>query len=332
MSEMVDILRSKAKANKKKIVLPEATDQRVLEAAHKILAEGSADIILVGSKDAIRTDAKKHNYNLSKAEFADPADVALMQKLADHYYERRKHKGATPEKSLRIMQEQPVYAGAALVGIGMADGMVGGCITETAKVIKSAIYCVGMAKEITLASAYFMMVSPLKHLGDDGVLFFADSGLNPNPNSEQLADIAKSTADSYKSIMGKEARVAMLSFSTKGSAEHPDVDKVRAALNTAKLKYPELKIDGELQLDAAVVPEVAKRKCPDSEVAGKANVLVFPDLDAGNIGYKLVQRFGNALAFGPILQGLAKPINDLSRGATADDIVNVAYITSLMVK
>jgi len=332
MQEVIDTLRSKAQAKKRRIVLPETTDQRVLEAAHKLIIEDSVAVILIGNKEQILAEAKKTNYNLEKAEFIDPLTYAGMQKLANHYYERRKHKGATLDKSLRIMQEQPVYTGAALVGVGLADGMVAGCITETAKVIKSAIYCVGMAPGITLASAYFMMVSPLKELGENGVVFFADSGLNPNPNSEQLADIAKSTADSFASIVGKEPKVAMLSFSTKGSAEHPDVDKVRSAYNIAKIKYPELKIDGELQLDAAIVPDVAKRKCPDSTVAGYANVLIFPDLDSGNIGYKLVQRFGNAAAFGPILQGLAKPINDLSRGASADDIVNVAYITALMVK
>lgn len=332
MQEVINNLRNRAKAKKRKIVLPETTDVRVLEAAHKILAEESAEIILIGNQEQLIQTGKKHKFNLAKAEFIDQNNEQIMQKLSDHYYERRKHKGATPEKSLRIMQEQPIYTGAALVGVGVADGMVAGCITETAKVIKSAIYCVGMEPEITLASAYFMMVSPLKTLGDNGIVFFADSGLNPNPNSEQLADIAKSTADSFTRIVGKEPLVAMLSFSTKGSAEHPDVDKVRSAYNIAKLKYPELKIDGELQVDAAIIPGIAQRKCPESAIGGRANVLIFPDLDAGNIGYKLVQRFGQAYAFGPILQGLAKPVNDLSRGATADDIVNVAYITALMVK
>lgn len=330
METVVNQLKAKAKSKQKRIVLPETTDLRVLEAAHRILQEESAGIILIGNKEQILKEAKIKHLDLTKAEFVDPLNYEKINQLAEHYYERRKHKGATPDKSLRIMQEQPIYTGAALVGVGLADGMVGGCITETAKIIKAALYCVGMTPGITLASAYFMMISPNKNLGSNGVVFFADSGLNPNPNSEQLADIAKSTADSFRMIMGEEPKVAMLSFSTKGSAEHPDVDKVKSAFNIAKLKYPDLKIDGELQVDAALVPDVAKRKCPDSALGGQANVLIFPDLDAGNIGYKLVQRFGNAYAFGPILQGLAKPINDLSRGASADDIVNVVYITSLM--
>lgn len=332
MQEVLDLLKNGAKKHKRKIVLPETTDERVLQAAHTILAEEIADIILVGDTDTIKKQAAALKLNLDKAEIVDPLKSSCIQKLADHYYERRKHKDATPEKSIRIMQEQTIYTGAALVGAGLADGMVAGCITETAKVIKSAIYCVGLEKGISLVSSYFMMVVPNKKLGENGVLFFADCGVNPNPSSEQLADIAKCTADNFKLIIGKEPKLGMLSFSTKGSAAHPDVDKVTSALSLAKLKYPDLKIDGEFQVDAAVVPSVGERKAPGSEIAGKANILIFPDLDAGNIGYKLVQRFANAFAFGPILQGLAKPVNDLSRGATAEDIVNVVQITAMSVR
>jgi phosphate acetyltransferase len=214
----------------------------------------------------------------------------------------------------------------------MADGMVCGCITETAKVIKSALFCIGMKPGISLVSSYFMMVHPDKSFGDNGVMFYSDCGVNPNPNAEQLADIAKCTADSLQQVMGTNARIAMLSFSTKGSAKHPDVDKVVQALAIAKQKYPELAIDGELQLDAALVPAIGQRKAPGSKIAGYANVLIFPDLDAGNIGYKLTERLGKAMAFGPILQGLAKPVNDLSRGASAEDIVNVVAITELQME
>lgn len=333
MHEILNLIKKSASAKKRKIVLPESEDPRILAAVDIILANEVVDIILIGKKEEILKNSEAQGLkNLAKAEIFDPANYAGIQKLADHYYERRKLKGATPEKSLRIMQEEYLYTGAALVGIGLADGMVAGAVNATGRVIKAAIYCVGTQDECPLVSSFFMMVVKNKDLGERGVIFFADSAVNPSPSSEQLATIAKSTADSFKQIMNKEARVAMLSFSTKGSAEHPDIDKITSAVTMAKLKYPELKIDGEMQVDAALIPEIGLRKAPDSEIAGNANILIFPDLNSGNIGYKLVERLGNALAFGPILQGLRKPVNDLSRGCSIDDIVKVIEITALLVK
>ncbi len=333
MQEILDLIKKGATAKKRKIVLPETSDLRTLQAAEIVLTSGIVDLILIGNKEEIlKNGAAQGLKNLDKAEIIDPLNYAGIDKLAEHYYERRKHKGATLEKSLRIMQEEILYTGAALVGVGLADGMVAGAINATGKVIKAAIYCVGTQPDCPLVSSFFMMVVNNKAMGERGVIFFADSAVNPSPSFEQLANIAKSTADSFSQIMKKEPRVAMLSFSTKGSAEHPDVDKVTSAVTMAKLKYPDLKVDGELQVDAALIPEIGSRKAPESEIAGRANILIFPDLNSGNIGYKLVERLGNAMAFGPILQGLNKPVNDLSRGCSVDDIVRVIEITALLVK
>jgi phosphate acetyltransferase len=331
MEDVLGFLKNKAKAKYRKVVLPESTDERVLKAAHICIQEKLAQITLVGNKEKLTAVAQQHGYDLSGATFFDPL-LENIEPLAQVYYNRRKHKGATLEEARALMKSDAVFAGAALVGAGVVDGMVCGCVTETAKVIKAALFCIGMKKGISLVSSYFMMVLPDATFGENGVLFYADCGVNPNPNAEQLADIAKCTADSLQQIIGKQARIGMLSFSTKGSAKHPDVDKVIQATAIAKQKYPELLIDGELQLDAAVIPAIGKRKAPGSTVAGNANVLIFPDLDAGNIGYKLTERFAKAYAFGPILQGLDKPVNDLSRGASAEDIVNVVAITELQME
>lgn len=325
-------LKAKAKAKYKKVVLPESYDERVIKAAHTVLQEKIAQIYLIGKPKELQDLAAKAGCDISQATIIDPQAYAKTEVLATLYYERRKHKGATIEEAQKLMTTDPVFIGAALVGIGEVDGMVCGCITETAKVIKSALFCIGMKPGISLVSSYFMMVHPNPQFGDNGVMFYGDCGVNPNPNAEQLADIAKCTADSLKQVMGTEARIAMLSFSTKGSAAHADVDKVVKATELVRTKYPELAVDGELQLDAAVVPAIGQRKAKGSKIAGYANVLIFPDLDAGNIGYKLTERMGGALAFGPILQGLAKPVNDLSRGASAEDIVNVIAITELQME
>ncbi|MDR1453240.1 MAG: phosphate acetyltransferase [Candidatus Margulisbacteria bacterium] len=329
MSAILAELKKKAQAKYKKVVLPESYDERVLQAAAIVLKEKIARVILLGQPAKIKELADKAGAEISAAEIIDPENYARSAELASLYYERRKHKGATLEEAQKLMTTDPVFAGAGLVGIGAADCLVCGCVTATARVIKSALFCIGMRKGIALVSSYFMMVAPDKSFGEDGVLFFADCAVNPNPDAAQLADIAKCTADSLRQIIGANARIALLSFSTKGSAAHPDVEKVTNALKIAKEKYPELDIDGELQLDAALLPAVGQLKAPGSAIAGQANTLIFPDLDAGNIGYKLVQRFGKAEAVGPILQGLARPVNDLSRGCSAQDIVNTVIITEL---
>lgn len=321
MSEILANLKKQAQKKYKKLVLPESYDERVQKAAEIIIREKIAQVILLGDPAKLS--------QIKGAEIIEPKNYTRTTELANLYYERRKHKGATLEEAQKLMTEDAAFIGAGLVGIGAADCMVCGCLTATAKVIKSGLFCIGMQKGISLVSSYFMMVSPDKSFGENGVLFFADCAVNPNPDAAQLADIAKCTADSMKQLLNVAARIALLSFSTKGSAEHPDVEKVTSALKIIKEKYPELAVDGELQLDAALVPSVGQLKSPGSLIAGKANTLIFPDLDAGNIGYKLTQRFGRAEAIGPILQGLAKPVNDLSRGCSVEDIVNTAIITAV---
>jgi len=330
MTFVKDLEQKIKKGPKKKIVLPESLDERIIKAAAEITAQDLAEIVFVGDQKKISKEADKLKADISKVEIFDPAAAEDIGTMADYYFERRKHKPQmTREKALRIVQEQPVYTGAALVGLDKADGMVAGCINATTKLIKAGIFCVGLEEGVQLVSSYFIMIQPDSSFGEEGLYFFADCGVNPSPSAEQLADIAKCTADNFKKFIGKDARIALLSFSTKGSAEHDDVSKITSALSLAKVKYPDLMIDGELQLDTAIVPAIAARKAPDSKIAGKANVLIFPDLNSGNICYKAVQYLGKAEAYGPILQGLAKPINDLSRGADVEDIINVIKITAL---
>jgi phosphate acetyltransferase len=323
----VDFLQSikqKAKACKKTIVLPESLERRTLEAAQIILQEELANIILVGNEAAILEKAE--GLNISGANIVDPEHYDRMNDFVDTLVELRKSKGLTREQAEKLLKD-PLYFGVMMVKKGIADGMVAGAVNSTANVLRPSLQILKTAPNTKLVSSFFVMVVPDCDFGSNGIFVFSDAGLVPNPNAEELAAIAISSAKSFKALVGEEPVVGMLSFSTKGSANHPDVDKVIEATKIAKKLAPDLKVDGELQLDAAIVPSVGASKAPGSEVAGKANVLIFPDLDAGNIGYKLTQRLAKAEAYGPITQGIAKPVNDLSRGCSAEDIVGVVAIT-----
>ena len=321
----INTIKERAKKNKKTIVLPEYMDKRVLEAAKKADEEGIADIIIIGHKDDIDKSGVKIDYD--KIQLIDPDTCEYTEELINKLYELRKEKGMTLEEAKRLLLEDYMYFACMLVKTGRADGVVSGACHSSANTLRPALQIIKTKKDVKLVSAFFLMIVPDCEYGANGTFIFADAGLEQNPDSEKLAAIAASSAESFKLLVEKEPIVAMLSHSTMGSASHADVDKVVEAVKIAKKEYSEYKIDGELQLDAAIVPEIGKSKAPDCEIAGKANVLVFPDLDAGNIGYKLVERLGKAEAYGPITQGIAVPINDLSRGCSSDDIVGAIAIT-----
>lgn len=320
--ELLNQIRSRASQRKKTIVLPESHDERVLKAAEILTKEKIASIITLGNEEKIRNDAKNIGLDLQGIRIIDPDKSDKLSDFTNYFFNLRKHKGVTIEQARETMRRD-IFFGGMIVGQGMADGSVSGSFATTADVMRASIFCVGMKEGISIVSSFFLMAFP------NAVYSFADCAVNPNPDAKQLADIAISTADNHKKLTGEEAYIAMLSFSTKGSAEHELVDKVREATKLVQEKRPDLNVDGELQFDAAIVAGIGKKKAPESKVAGRANVLVFPDLNAGNIGYKIAQRLGGAEAVGPISQGLKKPFYDLSRGCSVDDIVNTAAIACL---
>ncbi len=323
----IDSIKLRAKKDKKRIVLPESMDKRTMEAADKALKEDIADIIIIGTPEEINENSK--GFDISKATIINPNTADITEELINGLVEIRKNKGLTYDDAKKLLLTDYMYYACMLVKTGRADGVVSGACHSTANTLRPSLQIIKTKPGVMLVSAFFLMVVPNCEYGSNGTFVFADSGLEQNPTPERLAAIAASSAESFKLLVEKEPLVAMLSHSTKGSAKHADVDKVVEACKIAKETYPDYKIDGELQLDAAIVPSVASSKAPNSEVAGHANVLVFPDLDAGNIGYKLVQRLAKAEAYGPITQGIASPINDLSRGCSADDIVGVIAITAV---
>lgn len=328
---IMDQIKQKAKSDKKTIVLAEGTEERTIKAAEKIVSEGYCDIILVGNQAEIEKKAAALSVNLAGVTIINPQTSELSNQFSKELYELRKEKGMTPEKADELIGDA-LYFGTMLVKTGKADGMVAGAVNSTGNVLRPALQILKTAKGIKVVSSCFIMEmpenSPGAVYGDGGVLIFADCAVIPNPSAEELAAIALASAATGKALCGLEPRIAMLSFSTKGSASHELADKVIEATNIAKSLDPAAQIDGELQADAALVDSVGTLKSPGSPVAGKANVLVFPDLQAGNIGYKLVQRLAGAEAVGPVIQGLAKPVNDLSRGCSVQDIVDVVAVTA----
>ncbi len=326
MSTFIDGLKSKAKADLKTIVLAEGEELRTIKAASIVKAEGYAKNVLLGNPDKIKAIAKEEGIDICGIEIIDPA--LGNEEFAEAFAELRKKKGVTIEQARETVKD-PLYYGVMMVKTGQVDGMVAGAVNSSANVIRPSLQILKTAPNTKIVSAFFIMNVPDCEYGENGTFIFGDSGLNQDPTADELSEIAISSANSFKALVGAEPKVAMLSYSTYGSAKHDLVTKVCEATKLAKEKAPHLALDGELQLDAAIVESVGKQKAPQSDVAGKANVLIFPDLNAGNIGYKLVQRLAKAEAYGPILQGVAAPVNDLSRGCTAEDIAGVVAITAV---
>lgn len=324
----IDDIKARAKQDIKTICLPESNDIRVLKGTEQILQEGYADIILIGNKEEINKLAEENNIKLEGVKIVDPTTSEKFSEYANRFYELRKAKGMTIEKAKEIMKDN-VYFGMMMVKQGDCDGLVSGACHSTADTLRPALQILKTAPGTKLVSAFFLMVVPNCEYGEKGAFVFGDCGLNEYPDPEALSEIAISSSKSFKQLVGLEPKVAMLSYSTYGSAHSPLTDKVVEATKILKEKMPDLIADGELQLDAAIIPEIATSKAPGSPVAGKANTLVFPDLDAGNIGYKLVQRLAKAEAYGPLCQGIAKPVNDLSRGCSSEEIAGVVAITAV---
>ena len=325
----IDLMKAKAKQDKQTIVLPESKDKRTLIAAAQILQEGTADLIMVGKEEKIMDGAGWLEVDLTGLKVVDPDTDPKFDHYAETLFELRKHKGMTKEKAEEILKTDYITYGVMMVKEKDADGLVAGACHATADTLRPALQILKTAPGTELVSGFFVMDVPDCDYGSNGTFLFADCGLNQDPNSEELAAIADSSAKSFRALVGEKPIIAMLSHSTKGSAKHVLVDKVTKAVEIAHEKYPQLDLDGELQLDAALVPEVAKSKAKGSPVAGHANVLIFPNLDCGNIGYKLVQRLAKAEAYGPMLQGISRPVNDLSRGCSAEDIVGVVALTAV---
>ena len=324
----IEKIKQRAKQDIKTIVLPEADDIRTLKATELVLKEKYANIILIGDEQKVKELAKSNNINIEGVKIINPKTSKDYEKYANLLYELRKHKGMTIEQAKEITLN-PVYFGMLMVKNNDADGLVSGAAHSTADTLRPALQILKTAPNTKLVSAFFVMVVPNCEYGSNGVFIFSDSGLNANPNADELSEIAISSSKSFKQLVGEEAKVAMLSYSTYGSAKSELTQKVIEATKLLKEKAPEIKSDGELQLDAAIIPEIAASKAPGSPIKGEANVLIFPDLDAGNIGYKLVQRLAKAEAYGPLCQGIAKPVNDLSRGCSYQDIAGVIAITAV---